>query len=32
VSAVCEINNCPVAPTTRTWEGAVSGTVGDACP
>jgi hypothetical protein len=32
VTAVCEINTCPVDPTTRTWEGPKSSTVGDACP
>ncbi|HWR97908.1 MAG TPA: hypothetical protein VN317_05740, partial [Candidatus Methanoperedens sp.] len=32
VSAVCEINTCPTAPTTRTWEGAMSTAVVDPCP
>ena len=32
VSAVCEINNCSTAPTTRTWEGLASTVVGDPCP
>jgi hypothetical protein len=32
VSAVCEINTCSTAPTTRTWEGALSPAVVDPCP